>query len=171
MLFRSKKWDEYLSAVALALRTAVSDTTGYSPSMLVFGREILTPLDRNLEISSEDFSSRIAFQTDLIGKLGHIYSKVRQNIEKAHVSQTKYYNRTHKHVKFAIDDKVMLRTHYLSEKAKCFMKKFAYRWTGPFRVSGKIGAVTYELSDLETGEVKGTHNVKKLEGIFRPPFK
>jgi len=166
---KQKKWDEYLPAVALALRTAVSDTTGYSPSMLVFGREILTPLDRNLEISSEDFSSRIAFQTDLISKLGHIYSKVRQNIEKAHVSQTKYYNRTHKHVKFAIDDKVMLRTHYLSEKAKRFMKKFAYRWTGPFRVSRKIGAVTYELSDLETGEVKGTHNVKNLKAYFDRP--
>jgi len=60
----------------------------------------------------------------------------------------------------------MLRTHYLSEKAKRFMKKFAYRWTRPFSVSRKIGAVTYGLSDLETGEVKGTHNVKNLKAYF-----
>jgi hypothetical protein len=75
-----KKWDEYLSSTALALRTAVSDTTGFSPCLLNLGREIALPFDRNLENFSDDFESRIDYQSELVKNLAIWYDKAVSNI-------------------------------------------------------------------------------------------
>ena len=163
------KWDQYLAAVGLALRTAVSDTTGYSPSMLTFGREIKLPIDRAVETDSEEMQSRILHKTDLINKLQSLYTNTRMNIEKAQAQQCRYYNSRHKRMQFKVNDKVMLRSHFLSHKAMHFTKKFAYRWLGPFVVSKVISPVTYALCDPETKEDKGYQNVKNLKPYYDKP--
>jgi len=168
---KHNKWDEYLPAVSLAMRTAVSDTTGYSPAMLIFGREMKLPLDRSLEQDDEEFFDRTVYQTDLIHKLQSIYAKTMHNMDKAQTTQARYYNARHTNLTFKVGDKVLVRTHFLSDKSKKFMKKFAYRWVGPYAVHRIVGPVTYELYDTNTNESKGTHNVKHLKAFHeRPSF-
>lgn len=38
-------WDRYLAQICFALRTAPHESTGQSPSMLLYGRDLDTPLD------------------------------------------------------------------------------------------------------------------------------
>uniref|UniRef100_A0A8C1IMB1 Integrase catalytic domain-containing protein n=1 Tax=Cyprinus carpio TaxID=7962 RepID=A0A8C1IMB1_CYPCA len=38
-------WDRYLAQICFALRTSSHESTGHSPSMLLYGRELTTPLD------------------------------------------------------------------------------------------------------------------------------
>ena len=40
-----KEWDHYLPKVLLALRAPTHKTTGFSPSMLIFGSELRLPID------------------------------------------------------------------------------------------------------------------------------
>jgi hypothetical protein len=40
-----RDWDEHLSAIAFGIRTAVSETTGFKPSVLTFVEELISPLD------------------------------------------------------------------------------------------------------------------------------
>ncbi|VDI78350.1 Hypothetical predicted protein [Mytilus galloprovincialis] len=40
-----KDWDTHLSVAMMAYRTSVHESTGFSPSMLMFGREIELPID------------------------------------------------------------------------------------------------------------------------------
>ena len=40
-----EEWDQYLPKVLLALRASTHETTGFSPSMLMFGRELRLPID------------------------------------------------------------------------------------------------------------------------------
>ena len=40
-----KEWDQYLPKVLLALRASTHETTGFSPSMLMFGRDLRLPID------------------------------------------------------------------------------------------------------------------------------
>ena len=40
-----KKWDQYLPKVLLALQVSTHETTGFSPSMLMFGRELRLLID------------------------------------------------------------------------------------------------------------------------------
>lgn len=166
---KHNKWDEFLPAVALALRTAVSDTTGYSPSLLTFGREIRLPLDRALEESGEEFESRKAHCTELITKLSSIYALARTHIEKAQDVQAKHYNKRHKAMHYQVGDLVMLRTHMLSNKAKRFCKKFAFRWIGPYEISQVTSSGAYHIVDPLTKDQRGYHNVKDLKPYFDRP--
>ena len=45
-----KDWDEQLPYVMMAYRSAEHETTGMSPNMLMFGREVATPLDLMYEM-------------------------------------------------------------------------------------------------------------------------
>ena len=40
-----EEWDQYLAKVLLALCAFTHETTGFSPSMLMFGRELRLPID------------------------------------------------------------------------------------------------------------------------------
>jgi len=167
---RHAKWDENLPEVALALRTAISDTTGFSPCMLNFGREIQTPLDRRLEDEDEgDFESRIAYKNSLIDRLEEVYGQARSNIDKAQEKQIKYYNRRHRKSVFAVGDLVCLRTHFKSDKSRKIMKKLCHRWSGPFEVAELITPLTYRIIDKESRQDAGTHNIKNLKKYYDRP--
>lgn len=45
MADEQKEWDQSLPKVLMALRASSHKTTGYSPSMLMFGRELRLPID------------------------------------------------------------------------------------------------------------------------------
>jgi hypothetical protein len=168
---RHSKWDEHLPEVALALRTAISDTTGFSPCMLNFGREIHTPFDRRLEDEDEvDFENRIEYKNQLINRLEEVYVQARKNIEKAQEQQTKYYNRRHKKMVFKLGELVCLRTHFKSDKSKKIMKKLCHRWSGPYEVVEVMTPLTYRIVEKESREEVGIHNVKNLKKYYERPI-
>jgi hypothetical protein len=45
---KNDDWDRFLPGVAFAYRSAVSDTTGFSPFFMLFGREPRLPIDVDL---------------------------------------------------------------------------------------------------------------------------
>jgi len=118
---RHTTWDEYLPEVAMALRTAVSDTTGFSPSMLNFGREISTPFDIALDQDGEDeFDTEGNHKNALVDRLSRVYRMARENIAKAQASQARGYNRNRREVTYRVGDLVLLKTHPKSVKARRF---------------------------------------------------
>ncbi|CAL8085376.1 unnamed protein product [Orchesella dallaii] len=168
---KHNRWDDYLPYVSLALRTAVSDTTGYSPSMLNLGREISLPFDRSVEEYNDDFDSRIQYQSELVNKLSSVYALARLRIEKSQIQQKTYYDKRHKTFNPKVGDLVLLRTHYLSDKSKRFCKKFGYRWSGPCKIIRICSPVTFELVAVDNNETVGIHNAKNLRFYHdRPSF-
>jgi len=166
---RHTKWDENLPEVAMALRTAVSDTTGFSPSMLNFGREISTPFDIALEEPGDDaFETWIDHKNALIDRLSSVYALARANMEKAQISQARNYNKKRTKIDFEIGDLVLLRTHVKSDKARKIMKKFAYKWEGPYKVAAKVSHLVYSLSEM-SGDTAGSHNVCNLKRYWSRP--
>ena len=132
---KHSKWDEYLPETALALRTALHTTTGFSPAMLTYGREPRLPLDNLVHPTSEDQThSRTEYATQLIDRLSTLYSQAKLNIEKATAQQKKYYDARHKPISFRPGDLVLLKTHHLSNKLAKFSKKLAVRWDGPYTI-------------------------------------
>jgi len=164
------KWDVDLHYVAMALRTAVSDTTGFSPSMLNFGREIKTPFDVTFaDESCPEFENWVDHKRKLIEKLSGVYALARRNIEKAHESQARNYNKNKRVFSYNVGDLVLLRTHFKSDKEKRFTKKFAFKWEGPFRINRVFSNLVYGLCDFESGEFAGKHSVKDIKPYFTRP--
>ena len=166
---KHNKWDSNLPAVALALRTAVSDSTGLSPAFLNFGREISLPFDRAISEQADGVHSRSQYKADIIEKLASMYTKARSNIERSQVVQKRNYDKRHKKVRLEIGDLVLLRTHYLSDKVKKFTKKLAYRWSGPYLISKVPSNLTYELSSLDKSRIIGVYNVQHIKRYFDRP--
>jgi len=166
---RHNKWDEHLAELGLALRTCISDTTGFSPAFLNLGREIRLPFDRVIESTSDSFISRSEYKTELIKRLDHALECAKRSFQKSHTEQKKYYDRRHKAVIFQLNDKVLLRTHYLSNANKKFARKLAPRWIGPYIVSEIVSPVSYKLRALDSDNEIGTHNIKNLKPYFDRP--
>ena len=166
---KHNKWDEHLHELALALRTAVNDTTGFSPAYLNFGREIKLPFDRLVNNASDEFESRTDYKSELVKRLLHAVCMAKSSFEKAHMQQRKHYDNKHKQLTFKLHDKVLLRTHFLSKASEKFAKKLAPRWKGPFAIARVISNVSYALCDPDTGTDMGTHNVKNLKPFYDKP--
>jgi hypothetical protein len=140
---KHNKWDEFLSSTALALRTAIGDSSGFSPAFLNFGRELCTPIENHLHPNPSDPDSRLHYKTELISRMSATYSLARKHIDSAQRSQRKYYNGRHKKVEFSVSDLVLRRTHDLSDKSKGICKKFCFRWEGPYIIKEVLSPVHY----------------------------
>jgi hypothetical protein len=90
-------------------------------------------------------------------------------MEKAQEQQAKYYNLKHKKVSYKVGNLVSLKTHIQSDKFGKVMKKLAYKWEGPFKISEVCTPLTYSLVRCSDNEPAGTHSVKNLKKYFERP--
>lgn len=81
-------WDQHLPKFAFALRTAINDTTRYSPAVLNLGREPKWPLDRELEVGAYGEQGNPSQQgNELRMKLKFWGMQAKRNIENQQTSQ------------------------------------------------------------------------------------
>lgn len=163
-----KKWDAEISKIAFALRTAVSDVTGYSPVFLNFGRVVPCRGDyyNNLsdpnkqELSCADPKQYL--QT--LDKLRDIYTGVKERLRAAHDKNSKSYNLRKRDTQFFVGDFVWKRNKVLSNAAQDFAGKLAPRYT-LCKVKKKISRLIYDLVN-EDGSGAGRWHVKDLKPYY-----
>uniref|UniRef100_A0A3Q0S5U4 Integrase catalytic domain-containing protein n=1 Tax=Amphilophus citrinellus TaxID=61819 RepID=A0A3Q0S5U4_AMPCI len=117
-------WDKYLPQICFALRTAPHESTGLSPSMMLYGRELDTPLDLITQPSWEGVASL----------------------------QEHYYDLRRRPVSYEVGDLVRVKSHPKSDASSNFSAKLAPLYTGPYRVSKRMSDVNYCLTKVDTGE-------------------
>src|SRR5690606_29149128 len=99
-----KNWDVVLPIVTYAYNTSAQAATGYTPIRLVYGREVVTPLDAIFQSStSHDVRSQSYL---LAAEEGRRFA--RDALQKSQELQSFYYNQTHLDVTFAPGDLVMV---------------------------------------------------------------
>lgn len=125
-----KNWDKEIAKIGYALRTAVHEVTGYSPSFLNFGRVIPSTgkyygnfTDKNLEVGERET------WVGNVGKLKDIYEEVNKRIHAAHQRNARYYNLRRRDLEFYVGDKVWKKNMVLSNAAQNFAQKLAPRYT------------------------------------------
>lgn len=74
-----KQWDQHLPKVLLALRASTHETTGFSPSMLMFGRELRLPIDA---MRGEPLSEQSPDYPSFVKKQREILKEVQERVEK-----------------------------------------------------------------------------------------
>jgi transposase InsO family protein len=150
-------WDLYLNYVCFALNGLRSRHTGVTPNMLVFGRELNTPL--NLTLNGEPVTFEMKSKKH--GKAYELYRTVRSIVEKA---------RRNAALSFQYADNTYnknLKGPYFEEHEWCFTlvncptHKFAERWVGPYKICKKISDHLYVI-ELENGKEKVV-NISKLK--------
>ncbi|KMQ82141.1 polyprotein of retroviral, partial [Lasius niger] len=150
---RHGRWDFHLSALAFALRTAVSESTGYTPARLFLGRDIALPWDTM--VGGEAWKQPV--------DLEEVVEQVRSNVKKAQARQKRNYDKKRSNVTYRVGDLVWLRSHPLSSADRHKIAKFMPKWLGPCRVTEVLSELVYRLSEEKTKRELGTHNVADLK--------
>lgn len=160
-----REWDEKLPYIAMALRSAVSSSTGYSPSFLTLGREMRLPCDPEAMVAQEVTPPNVsAWAVMLTRNIREAIETAKSNIALQAKRQKPYYDARHRDLTFKKGDLVLKKAHWLSKKDEGFMAKLAPRWQGPFEVAEVCSPLTMRLKKPGSRAVmEGTYHVQELK--------
>lgn len=158
-----RSWDVNLPKIQFALNNSVSEVTGYTPSFLVHGRELVTCGSHYVDA---DLGNEIIFlprdiYSENVGHLSGIFNNVQANLWRAHQKNTSRYNLRRKPAEFDVNDIVWKRTYFQSDKDSYFSKKLAPKFT-KCRVTSKLSPLVYQLEDMN-GKDLGKWHIKDLK--------
>lgn len=153
-----RSWDTYIPKIQFAMNSAVNEVTGFTPSFLVFGRELIICGSHYIDSDVEDhlvFSPRDAYAENQ-GCLRKTFDKVQASLIKAHSRNSTNYNLRRKNIEFNVGDIVWKRTFYQSNKDNKFSKKLAPKFI-KCRIIEKKSKLVYELEDMSGNRLGDWH--------------
>ena len=145
-------WDVKLPKVLLAYRTAIQDSTGFTPFRILFGRSPSLPVDHMLALPSDASEPNYSqFIRQLKHTLEEAYQSVRQSLKTSHSQQKKEYDKNINDCGFRVGDMVYLHAPAVKRGRN---KKLTSQWTGPYTVTDRISRCNVRIH-----LVGGTRNV------------
>jgi hypothetical protein len=153
-------WCEYLKFITMAYNTTKHTSTKFSPFYLFFGRHANMPND----ICPPLRYRAVENYGEMVSQQWHNALEIaRENVEKAQISQKKYYDEGSKVISFEEADRVMLQ-----EPPK--PGKFNMKWEGPHVVIKKISDLNYRIEHSFTKRMQVVH-INRLKSLDRRPQK
>ncbi|GBN66027.1 Retrovirus-related Pol polyprotein from transposon 412, partial [Araneus ventricosus] len=162
-LENARDWEKNLPAALLALRTVDHDTTGFSPSELVHGRNLRTP-ERLLFEKWAEPEEENSLVTEYVFELLNRFQKYKElAMEKASAEQIKrktWYDKKAISREFKIGDQVLiLATHKTN--------KFAVNWVGPGVIDQKLSDTNYIVKRLDKKEKSQIYHINMLKPYYK----
>lgn len=165
-----KNWDSLLPYVLYAYRSAVHTTTKETPFYLTYGRDAKTPTDilfGLLPKSKENVNTLPVddYRRVLVERLETAHSLAKNNIELQQLRSNRL-NQDRSIVEYNVGDRVYV---YIPQVKKSNTKKLTLRWHGPYKITSKIGPVTYHV--VSEGAQKDIHravHVSRMKPYLNP---
>ena len=161
-----KIWDTHIDFIVMAYNTTPQESTGVSPHRLVYGEEMLMPLDIMTEDTPESHGSEVnpsQYATDLRIKIKKMYELVREHLQEAACRQKKQYDCRVKEHSYCVGDKVWRNQWQSPPGIKASIRR---HWTGPWMVIEKLCDVLFRLKHSANSPSVVIHgdNLKRYHG-------
>jgi transposase InsO family protein/predicted aspartyl protease len=160
-----RDWDEVLPHVLAAYRASQHETTGFSPNMLLFGRETRAPLDlvfgRPPDAADSD-ANYTTYVRDLGDRLESAYQLVRESLRVAAERRKRQYDLRVRPKEFAVGDRVW---YFTPRRYRGRTPKWQQMYTGPYAVDDRLGALNYRIRKSANSRPFVVH-VDKLRPCF-----
>lgn len=159
-----KRWDEYLPQVMMAYRASINSTTHQSPNKMVFGRDIVLPLEAVIGRPRSTSPGDEPCDTDLY------ISELQNRLETAHEIARKHLKINTDYQKRHYDLRAKKRSLnpgqavWLADPHRKVgvCTKLSCKWKGPFLVVKKIDDITYLIKKSEKQRATVFH-IDRLE--------
>ena len=134
-------WPDILQLVLMDYRVTKQDTTGYSPSQLLFGRQMRLPIETDFEArESEDWDKAIKKRIAQIESIEQNQAKAAEQIKAKQAKMKARYDKGIKTEKFKVGELVLL---FGPKKSK-----LETTGLGPYRIRSIGKYNTYELETM-----------------------
>ena len=147
-----RDWVSKLPAIEFAVNSARSESTGYAPFFLNFGRMPRSMIWSNPQADEYPSVRDFALQRKLALMTAH------DSIIAARVKQTRDANRKRQAVPFHSDDLVYLSTKHISFK-KGLAHKLLPKFIGPYKILKDFGNSSFQLELPPHLKRRGIHDV------------
>ncbi|TWW71979.1 SCAN domain-containing protein [Takifugu flavidus] len=154
-----KEWDQWLPYLLFAYREVPQESTGFSPFELLYGHQVRGPLD----VLRETWEGETPQQTDIISyvlkmreRLTAVTAMAQDNLRQAQHRQKSWYDRSARTRRFQPGDRVLLLLPSSDNKLLA-------KWQGPYTVTRKMGAVTYEIDMPDRRKKRQVFHVNMLK--------
>ena len=164
-----RDWDDQLPFCTAAYRNSPQESTGETPNMLMFGREVTLPTDLAMPPSPDDEHIKTDYAASLRDVMQEVHEKARRHLKEAGCRQKKNYDRKSTTVKFEEGTFVWLRKR---TREKGLTPKLQPRWLGPYLIVTRMSDVTFrvQLTPRSHPIVVHADRMKKYEGQNRPTW-
>lgn len=166
-------WDSVLPSILIAFRMSPStQSTGFSPYYMVFGKEMSLPLDVALLPSEELHKAPDAYVKELIYKVKIIQEIAQQNVKDVQKLNKQRYDKKTKEPQFQIRDQVLLKIMKRTPEKK---HKLQPKWEGPYYIIKVNPNHSFRLRRCDNHiELKSSVHANRLKLYkdprdFRPP--
>ncbi|GFS56317.1 retrovirus-related Pol polyprotein from transposon 17.6 [Trichonephila clavipes] len=159
-LFRyaGSEWDKHL----LELRTVSHDSTGYTPSELVYGKNLRTPetlvMEHWMEPEEGDLVTEYMFK--LINRLKRCQEVAINKMEEMQVKRKTYYDKNAVKREFKDGDLVLVL-------ATSRTNKLAVQWIGPGTILNKISETNYLVEIPGRRESSQIYHINMLKPYYK----
>ena len=158
---QQREWDKHLGCLAAAYRATPHESTGFTPNMLMFGREARLPIEVILGIGATSTGEEVASYGDYVNSL-------KERMQVAHDLASKHLGRNALRKKEFYDAKKNLNKYnrgdlvwYATEcKQLHTAPKLRVPFQGPYLVLDRLGDLLFKIQLDEKGKQKIVHHDK-----------
>ena len=102
-----KNWDENLNLLSMAYNTSIHESTGFTPSLMMFGREMNLPIDLALGKPVDEMTnSSTDYVIQLENNLVQIHDIARRHLKQSAINMKNIYDRGKHIISYSIGDAV-----------------------------------------------------------------
>ncbi|GFV32658.1 retrovirus-related Pol polyprotein from transposon 412 [Trichonephila clavipes] len=157
------EWDKHLPSILLALRTVSHESTGYTPSELVYGKNLPTPetlvMEHWMEPGEEgDLVTEYMFK--LINRLKRCQEVAINKMEEMQVKRKTWYDKNAVKREFKDGDLVLVL-------ATSRANKLAVQWIGPGTILNKILETNYLVEIPGRRETSQIYHINMLKPYYK----
>lgn len=155
-------WDQHLPYVMCAYRASVHESTGYTPNMMMLGRETTLPIDLMYPREHQEFLRCPVRYVEWVQKeMEANFNKVREELQTAAIRQKRYYDKRAQTRRFKVGDWVW--RFYPPHLTR---SKLNSPYMGPYLVTERVGEVSYKIQQTPKSKPVVVHvdDLKQFEG-------
>ena len=150
---KSRQWDRHLHLLAGALRTVPHRKTGFSPNMMILGREVVQPEDIVFGIAKANRGEpqpTPEYVRALRKALEEIHHMERERLKTSQQLQKKMYDQKLAHTKYDVGD-LVYRCDTANKKGQS--PKLKPVWKGPYLVEEVLSPVLIRIGEWKKSKV------------------
>lgn len=166
-----KNWDTCLPFVAMAYNSTPHSGTGISPRRMIFGREMVLPLDVMTEppVTDPGVQNETEYVMGLQQNIREIHRLAREQLNKEAKRQKRQYDTRVKAREYKVGQLVW---RYQPNNTPGRKPKISRHWTGPWVITEKYGDVLFciQCKDTAPGVIIHGDNLKLYNGKKTLPW-